>query len=87
MPKSETGCKLEITLSPEQAMKLGRLARRANVPEASLAQALLIQAIDEIDIGAGDAAAILDRIPGSWDRIDRGLEDARAGRTISIDDL
>jgi hypothetical protein len=30
---------------------------------------------------------ILDGIPGAWDRITLGLEQARQGRTIDLDDL
>ncbi len=33
------------------------------------------------------ATAILNSIPGAWESAQRGLEDARAGRTTSLDDL
>lgn len=40
----------------------------------------------EADPDAADVLALLDRIPGAWERIAAGLEDARAGRTIEFDE-
>jgi hypothetical protein len=33
------------------------------------------------------ATRLLDSIPGAWEGAQRGLDDARAGRTTSLDDL
>jgi hypothetical protein len=32
-------------------------------------------------------ASLLARIPGAYERLERGIEDARHGRTIPLDDL
>ena len=48
---------------------------------------LNVKAIDDADPDARQIAALLDRIPGAWDRIEPGMADARAGRTVSRDDL
>jgi predicted transcriptional regulator len=79
--------RLNITLPPEHAEKLSRMADRTHVQEGTLARSLLAQAIDDADVDPRDIVGILDGIPGAWDRIDRGLEDARAGRTIPLEDL
>jgi predicted transcriptional regulator len=79
--------RLNITLPPEHALKLARLAERTHVQEGTLARSLLVQAIDETDLDPRHVADVLDGIPGAWDRIERGLEDARAGRTIPLTDL
>ena len=87
MPPASNSSRLNITLPPEQAAKLARLAERTRVQEGTLARSLLAQAIDETDLDARHIVDVLDGIPGAWDRIQRGLEDARAGRTIPFDQL
>lgn len=79
--------RLNITLSPASAAKLARLSERTHVQEGTLARSLLAQAIDEADLDARHVVELLDGIPGAWDRIELGLEDARAGRTIPLDEL
>jgi hypothetical protein len=78
---------LEIQLDPQKAARLERLARLADVPEATLAQSLLSKAIDDADPDASSTTAILDGIPGAYERAIRGLEEARAGESIALDDL
>ena len=79
--------RLNITLPPEHAAKLARLADRAHVQEGTLARSLLVHAIDETDVDPRHVVEVLDSIAGAWDRIDQGLEDARSGRTIALDEL
>ena len=43
--------------------------------------------LDEADPDPRHAAALLDGLPGAFERAQQGLEDAKAGRTISLDDL
>ena len=76
-----------MTLPEEHAAKLARLAERTHVQPGTLAGSLLAQAIDDADLDAGQIVELLDGIPGAWDRIDRGIADARAGRTIPLDEL
>jgi predicted transcriptional regulator len=63
------------------------MAARTHVREGTLASSLLAQAIDEADPDARQVAALLDRVPGAWDRIEAGIADARAGRTVPLDEL
>lgn len=79
--------RLNITLPPAHAAKLKRLAERTHVQEGTLARSLLAQAIDETDLDPRHIVAVLDGIPGAWDRIERGVQDARSGRTIALDEL
>ncbi len=39
------------------------------------------------DLDSETATKLLDSIPGAWEDAQRGLEDARAGRTTSLDEL
>jgi hypothetical protein len=79
---ADESIRLNITLPAEQGEKLSRIAARAHVREGTLASSLLSQAIEEADPDASSILALLDRIPGAWERIDAGIADARAGRTI-----
>ena len=79
--------RLNVTLPEEQAAKLARLAERTHVQPGTLAGSLLAQAIDDADLDASQIVELLDGIPGAWDRIDRGIADARAGRTIPLEEL
>lgn len=78
---------LEIQLDPEDAARLERLARLAGVPEATLARALLSKAIEDADPDAGGVTAILDGIPGAYERAIQSLEQAHAGELTALDDL
>jgi predicted transcriptional regulator len=79
---ARTGNRLNVTLPDETAAKLSRLAERTRVREGTLASSLLAQAIDDVDPGAASVVELLDGIPGAWDRIELGLEQARTGKTI-----
>jgi len=85
MPKETV--RLNVTLAAEYGVKLTRLAERTHVREGALASLLLSQAIDEADVDARQIVELLERIPGAWARIEQGIEDARGGRTIPIDQL
>jgi hypothetical protein len=79
--------RLNVTLDHEYAAKLAKLALRTHVNEGTLARSLLSQALDEADPDPRHAAALLDGLPGAFERAEQGLEDAKAGRTISLDHL
>ena len=79
--------RLNVTLPADYGEKLSRIAARTHVREGTLASSLLLQAIDEADPDPRQIAALLDRIPGAWDRIEAGIADARAGRTAPLDEL
>ncbi len=83
----DTNRRLNVTLDHAYAAKLAKLAQRTHVNEGTIARALLSQALDEADADPRHAAALLDGLPGAFERAKQGLEDAKAGRTISLDDL
>jgi hypothetical protein len=79
--------RLNVTLDGEHAAKLSLMAERAQVPDGTLARSLLSAAIDAAPPEPRDVMEILDGIPGAWDRIALGIEQARQGQTIELDDL
>ena len=79
--------RLNVTLDSEYAARLARLAERTHVQEGTLARSLLSMAIEEADPDARNAAALLDGIPGAFERAHLGLERAAAGETIALDEL
>lgn len=79
--------RLNITLDPEHAARLARLAARTHVQEGTLARSLLSSAIEEADPDARNLAALLDGIPGAFERAQLGLERARDGETVGLDEL
>jgi hypothetical protein len=83
----ETNRRLNVTLDHAYAAKLAKLAQRTHVNEGTLARSLLSQALDEADPDPRHAVALLDGLPGAYERAQQGLEDAKSDRTISLDDL
>ena len=83
------GCvdRLNITLDAEQGAKLARLADRMHVQPETLARSLLSSALDEADPDARNVVELLDGIPGALERARLGLEQARAGETVALDEL
>jgi hypothetical protein len=82
-----TAHRLNVTLDPEHAARLARLAARTHVQEGTLARSLLSTAIEEADPDARNVVAVLDGIPGSYERARLGLERARKGETIALEEL
>jgi hypothetical protein len=81
------GYRLNVTLDPEHAARLARLAERTHVQEGTLARSLLSTAIEEADPDARNIVEILDGIPGAYERTMQSLDGARTGDTISLDEL
>lgn len=79
--------RLNLTLDPEHAAKLAVLAERTHIDERTLARWLLSQAIDEADVDARSVLELLDGIGGAFERAQLGLEQARAGKTVSLDQI
>jgi hypothetical protein len=79
--------RLNITLDDEQAEKLARLAERMYVQPGTVARSLLSRALDDADPDARNIVELLEGIPGAYERAQLGLEQARAGKTVSLDDL
>ena len=79
--------RLNITLDREQAEKLTRLADRMHVQPGTVARSLLSSALDEADPDARNVVELLDGIPGAYERAQLGLEQAKTGETVSLDEL
>ncbi len=79
--------RLNVTLDAEHAERLRRLAERTHVQESTLAGFLLCSALDEADPDVRDVSRLLDRSDGAHERAQRGLAEARTGRTIPLDCL
>ena len=78
---------LNVTLDAESAAKLSRLAKRMRTPKTTLAGFLLSRALEEDDLQTSHAGQLLDGIPGAYERVLVGREQAKAGTTILLDDL
>jgi predicted transcriptional regulator len=81
------GKRINVVLDLEHAAKLQDMAARLYVQPGTIARSLLSSAIDQVDSEAGTITAILDAIPGAWDRTQEGLADKKAGRVVSLDEL
>ena len=79
--------RLNVTLEAAYATKLAQLAERTHVQEGTLARSLLSQALDEAGADPRNVVALLDGIPGAFARAQLGLKQAKAGRTVELDDL
>ncbi len=79
--------RINVTLEDEYAEKLARLAERTHVQEGTLAKSLLSSALDGADAAPRDIVALLDRLPGAWERTEEGIAHARRGEGIPLDDL
>lgn len=79
--------RFNVTLDPERAAKLSRIAARIHVPEGTLARSLLASALDDADPDPGNILGVLDRIPGAFERAELGRQQARDGNTIPLDRL
>jgi hypothetical protein len=63
------------------------MAERMHVQEGTLARSLLSTAIEEADPDARTITALLDGIPGALDEARLGLQQAREGKSIPLDEL
>jgi hypothetical protein len=79
--------RLNVTLDQEHAARLAQLAERTHVQEGTLARSLLTMAIEDADPDARSVVAVLDGIPGAYERAQLGLKRAQAGETTPLDEL
>lgn len=79
--------RINVTLDGEHAVKLQWLAERTHVQEGTLARALLSSALDEADMDAQDIVAVLDGLPGAFERAQLGSREGAEGKTTRLDDL
>lgn len=76
-----------MTLDPEHATRLARLAERTHVHEGTLARSLLASAIEDADPDAHSIVGVLDGIPGAYERAQLGLQRGRAGESTPLNEL
>ncbi len=79
--------RLNVTLDSEHAARLARLAERTHVQEGTLARSLLSMALDEADPDPRTITALLDGIPGAYERAQLGLKQVAEGKTVPLDVL
>ena len=79
--------RLKIRLDDEQAEKLARLAERLHVQPDAIARSLLSNALDDVDPDPRNVVDLLDGIPRAYERAQLGLEQAKNGHTLSLDEL
>ena len=79
--------RFNVQLDEEHAAKLRALAARTHVNPGTLARSLLATALDQLDPDPANIAALLDSIPGAFERAQKGLREGRAGKGISLADL
>lgn len=76
-----------MTLDEEHALKLAMLAERTHLQEGTLARSLLATALDSADPDPSRLTAILDSIPGAWDRTQEGIRHAQRREGTPLDEL
>jgi hypothetical protein len=79
--------RVNVTLDDEHAQKLAHLAAKAHLQEGTLARSLLSSALDQADPDPASITQILESIPGSWERVQQGLAEARRGDGTPLDEL
>jgi hypothetical protein len=79
--------RLNVVLDEEHAIKLRRLAERTHTNPGTIARSLLSTALEEADPDPRNVTDLLGRIPGAWDRAQRGAEEARSGLGTPLEDL
>ena len=79
--------RINVTLDPEYAAKLSRLAERMHVQEGTLAKSLLSTALDGADPDAPHIVSLLDATPGAYQRTQEGIAQARRGQGVPLDEL
>jgi len=79
--------RFNVQLDEVRAAKLRALAERTHMNPGTLARSLLSTALDEAEPDPDSVVALLDSIPGAFDRAREGLREIRAGKEIPLDEL
>ena len=82
---NDHGRRYNVVLDQEHADRLNEMAARLYVHPGTVARSLLSTALDQIDPDAVTITALLDSIPGAWERTMEGVADAEAGRVTPLD--
>ncbi len=78
---------IRLDLDDESAARLAALAQRAHAQQDDLAVTLLSEALAELEREPADVVSVLDRVPGAWERMQLGREQAGRGETVGLDEL
>jgi hypothetical protein len=78
---------IHLDLDDESAARLAALAQRAHAQQDDLAVTLLSEALAELERDPADIVSVLDRVPGAWERMQLGREQAGRGETVGLDEL
>jgi hypothetical protein len=78
---------IRLDLDDQSAARLATLAERAHAQQDDLAMTLLSEALAELEREPADVVAVLDRVPGAWERMQLGREQAARGETVGLDEL
>lgn len=84
---SDATSRFNVQLDEEHAVKLRALASRTHVNPGTLARSLLSTALDQVDPDPASIAALLDAIPGAYERARQGLREGREGKGIPLAEL
>lgn len=84
---ADAGTRFNIQLDERHARKLRALAERTHVNPGTLARSLLCTALDASEPDPSTIVALLDSIPGAFERANLGLDQIRSGRGIPLDEL
>jgi hypothetical protein len=87
MAKQSKPNRINLTLDDVHAEKLRRLAERTHVTEGTIARSLLSTALDEADPDPRNVTALLDGIPGAFERAELGLAQVRRGEGMPLGEL
>ena len=79
--------RFNVLLDDEHAAKLYTLAERTYLQPGALARSLLCAVLDQAEAEGIAFTAVLDAIPGAWERVAEGMADAKAGRHVPLDEL
>lgn len=79
--------RFNVQLDERHAMKLHALAERTHVNPGTLARSLLTTALEDAAPDPSSIVALLDAIPGAYERAQQGLREAQAGQGIPLDEF
>lgn len=83
----EGGARFNVQLDEPHARKLRELAERTHVNPGTLARSLLSTALDQVEPEPSSIVALLDSIPGAFERAQQGLREIEEGRGLPLDEF
>lgn len=79
--------RVNVTLDGEHAVKLERMADRAHVSPGTMARSILSTALDHAEADPAEVTALLDGIPGAFERLAEAEREIERGDVVDLDDL